>query len=236
MKLRIIISLMVLSFTVVGCYYQGYVKFEAPEQEAISTNKLREFMRNNKSPKIVLRVPSPELIATGTENNDPIYNAIENEFIKAGYKVRDRALFEEMLSSSDEKNNYEEISRRTDTDMILELLKLDTDVYYETNKYYTYNGEERVFPIKNSLSAPGAEARFKLILIDENEVAGSFTFHYAPCPNGCDVVISNFNVYYNFERVQTENYPYQHVEINELEEFIRRVTQDLIEHLENLRY
>lgn len=236
MRSRIIMCLMIIFLTGVGCHYQGYVKFDAHEPEIVQTDRLKEFMKNNESPKIVLRVPNPELIATGTENNDPIHNAIENEFIKAGYRVRDRALFEEILSSSEIKTNYEDISRKTDTDLILELQKLDTDVNYETNKYYTYDGKERVFPENNFLRAPGAEVRFKLVLIKENELAGSFIFHYAPCPNGCDVVVSMSDVLYKFEEGTYENYPYQSVEINTLEEFIKSATRDLISRLENMRY
>ena len=235
MKSKIIVCLVFLSLTFMGCYYQGYVKFDTHDPEIVQTDRLKEFMKNNEYPKIVLRVPNPELIATGTENNDPIFNAIENEFIRAGFRVRDRALFEEILSSSEIKTNYEDISRKTDTDLILELQKLDTDVYYETNKYYTYDGKERVFPVNNFLSAPGAEVRFKLVLIKENELAGSFIFHYAPCPGGCDVVVSGTNVFYKFEKGTTENYPYQSVEINTLEEFIKSVTRDLIRRLDSMR-
>lgn len=235
MRSKIIGCLIFLILNFVGCHYQGYVKFEANDQETVLTDSLKDFMKNNESPKIVLRVPNPELIATETENNDPIYNAIENEFVKAGYKVRDRALFEETLSRSETKINYEDISRNTDTDLILELQKLDTDVYYETNKYYTYDGRERVFPANNFLSAPGAEVRFKLVLIKENELVGSFIFNYAPCPGGCDVVVSGASVFYKFETVTTENYPYQSVEINTLEEFIKSATRDLINRLDSMR-
>lgn len=227
---------MILSLTFVGCYYQGYVKFEPYEKEIIPTERLKEFMKNIEYPRIVLRVPNPELIATGAENNAPIYNAIESEFIKEGYIVRDRALFEEMLSSSERDINYEDISRRTDTDLILELQRLYTNVNYKTNKYYTYDGEERIFPLNIYLSAPGAEVRFKLILIKENELAGSFIFHYAPCPRGCDVIVYFNNVYYKLDKEKYEYYPYKSFSVNELEYFIKSVARDLINLLEKMRY
>lgn len=234
MKPKFLILITALTFIFMSCF-QGYIKFEARDPEVIPTTRLKEFMRNHESPKIVLRVPNPELITTETGDNDLLFNSIEKEFTKAGYRVRDRALFEEILSKSDDDISYEEISKRTDTDLILELVKLDTDVLYETNKYYTYSGNQRLFPNNIVLDARGAEVRFKLILISENELAGNFTFHYVPCPNGCDVEVSPSEAFYKVDQIRSETYPYQSFEIDQLEVFIKRATRNLIEILNELK-
>ncbi|MBD3412958.1 MAG: hypothetical protein GF421_00810 [Candidatus Aminicenantes bacterium] len=217
-----------------GCY-QGYVQFVPPEPEIVQTLDLQEFMRNHESPKVVLRVPNPEFIATQAEKNDLLYAAIEKELITAGFQVSDRALFEQILSKSDEKTDYMEMSRRTHTDMILELVKLDSDVSYETNKYYTYEGEQRILPPHLSINASGAKVTFKVILIEENELAGSFTFHYAPCPDGCPMEISPHGVYLKKESSPFQDISYQMVEIDELEEFVKSATRQLIIRLESLK-
>ena len=234
MKTRISIFLGVLVSLFTGCY-QGYVQFMPPEPEIVQTPGLKEFMNSHTSPKIVLRVPNPELVATESGNNDLLYAAIEEELIKAGFQVSDRALFEEIISRSDDKINYVEMSRRTNTDMILELVKLDTDVAYKTNKFYTYEGEQRLFPDNVSVSALGAKVTFRLILIQNNELAGHFTFHYAPCPDGCAVEVSPGSAYLRKENPSYEGISYQTVETDALEEFIRAATRDLIFRLESLR-
>ncbi len=234
MKQRIIIFLVVLASFFSGCY-QGYVQFVPPEPELVQTSGLREFMQSHTPPKIVLRVPDPELVATESGNNDLLYAAIEEEFIKAGFQVSDRALFEEIMSRSDDKISYVEMSRRTNTDMILELVKLDMDVSYKTNKFYTYEGEQRLFPDNESVSAVGAKVTFRFILIKNNELAGHFTFHYAPCPDGCAVEVSLNSAYLKKESFSYEGIFYQTVETDALEEFVRAATRDLIFRLESLR-
>jgi hypothetical protein len=234
MKLRIILFIMSLAFVLVGCY-QGYVQFVPPEPEIVQTADLKEFMKNHESPKVVLRVPNPEFITTQSGKNNLLYAAIEEELIKAGFQVSDRTLFEQILSRSDDKMDYREITRRTHTDMILELVKLDADVSYETNKYYTDEGEQRLFPLNVSINASGAKITFRIILIEDNELAGSYTFHYAPCPEGCPVEISPHGAYLKKETSPFPDISYQTVEIDELEEFVKSATRQLIVRLESLK-
>ncbi len=234
MKLRIVSFMMTLAFVFTGCY-QGYVQFVPPEPEIVCTPRLEEFMKKNPSPKIVLRVPNPQLVATESGRNDFLYAGIEEEFINAGFQVSDRALFEEVLSRTDGKMDYLEISRRTNTDMILELVKLDTGISYKTNKIYTHEGEERILPPSESVKVSGAKITFKVILIEKNELAGSFTFHYAPCPDGCSVEVSPNGAYLKEEPTPYQGISYQTVEIDELEEFVKSAARQLIFHLESLR-
>jgi len=234
MKRRTVLLLMALPVLFSGCY-QGYVKFKPPEPEFVQTPFLEEFMKKHKSPKVVLRVPDSELIIPQAEKHNLLYAAIEEEMIKAGFQVSDRALFKEILRRSDENMDYVEMSRRTQTDMILELVKLDTDVSYETNRYYTYEGEKKLFPQNESLKACGAKVTFRIILIEENKLAGSFTFHYAPCQDGCAAGVSPSGAYLKKEAPSFQDISYQTVEIDELEEFVKSAARQLIIHLESLR-
>ncbi|GAB3884868.1 hypothetical protein GCM10028825_11390 [Spirosoma agri] len=61
-----------------------------------------------------------------------LYNAIEKQLFKEGFSVRDRGLFNQVLDAN-QSVAYSKISSLTDTDLILELVRLDNPVGYTTN-------------------------------------------------------------------------------------------------------
>lgn len=161
-----------------NCGGTKFVKFPEKENEVYPSPNLKSFLKDNKNPKVVLRIPSNKGEVTTSENKEYLYDAIEKELLKNGFIVRDRQLFNQVLSRTDNSADYSKLKERTDTDLIIELSKLN-DVLYETNKYKTSKGKEGL--LSYIYKRYGAEVEFKIILMKDNEFAGTYTFNYSPC-------------------------------------------------------
>lgn len=127
---------------------KGIVTFEQEPNDVFTKPSLKTFLADNPNPKIVLRVPSvaTNFAYSGTDvinrpnmfnANTDMYNTIERELLRAGFDVRDRSLFEALLGKS-EATDYKKIKELTDTDLILELVNLNSNVLYETNTFASY--------------------------------------------------------------------------------------------------
>jgi len=158
----------------------------------------------------------------------PIYNAIEKELLKEGFNVRDRGLFNEILEKS-RNNDYSSIKELTDTDLILEVVGIDVNVEYNTNKYKDRMGREK--KVYGNIRLNGATVEFKTILVESNELAGIYKFNYAPCVNGCEYYIDPYGKLYKASSGTKEIQPYVLVETNALENFMSKCTKDLINEL-----
>ena len=178
---------------------RGYLKFDNRNDELIATEKIKDFIKQNPQPSIVLRVPISEKNATDADQNSYIYTAIEKELVLAGFVLRDRGLFNEVVSSQ-AALNYSKIVELTNTDLILELVKVDTKIPFKTNKAYKKDGTEVILK-KLSYTRLGASIEFKLILVKSNEYGGSYSFTYAPCTEKndncyCQVPYKTSNKFY----------------------------------------
>ena len=252
-KLFFIYAWIVILLSFFACSPQKFVKFSQKAQEPYTNKNLQTFLKNNPSPKIVLRVPNVEENVTSKitsdqqimltqrekerERNDIYYNAIEKELLKAGFSVRDRGLFNEVLKKMqrDTKQNidYSQIKDLTNTDLILEVVKIDPAIKYVTNEYFTVGRKDR---IKTSTSSTeykkyGASAEFKIIMVSNNELAGSYKFHYTPCLEGCStsslsLTPANQKSLNKSSSLTPE--PYVGVEVDKMEEFIKRCAKDLV--------
>src|SRR5690554_288157 len=174
----LIFSLCLFLFT--SCSVQkGYLKFDGNNKdEIISSIALKEHLKKHPNSSIVLRVPNASYRSTETEDNSYIYNAIEKELILNGFDVKDRGLFNEVISKSKDIS-YEEIKRITGTDLILEVVQF-TPQEYKTNKFYDKNGKEIVEP-GIEFKMLGAIIEFKITIIEGNIHGGSYSFYYTPC-------------------------------------------------------
>jgi hypothetical protein len=141
-----------------------------------------QMLQANAHPSIVLRVPAPGAKVTEEEikYNVSIYNAIEKEFAKAGYVVRDRALFAKVLEQ--EVLDYTKIGAVTQTDLILELVSFSRPDY--TAREYVDERGARATASRDIVFS-GVQLEFKLVSVKENDMVGAYTFHYAPCATGC---------------------------------------------------
>jgi hypothetical protein len=165
------------------------------KNEVVSTDALKNFIDANKSPKIVLRVPAPPSKVTEQEQslidaNNLTYTEIEKNLVKTGFVVRDRALLSNLLESGN--LSYEEIGKKINTDIILEIITLNYKSLVEEHKSFKNNSTKKTVKfreVKNvstgSLNLAIAKLEGKVILVKEGQVGGLFTFYVAACPGGC---------------------------------------------------
>jgi hypothetical protein len=208
----------------------GTVTFQQNPPEIFSKASLKNLLRQNQSPSIVLRTPEHRTINKGEETImlSPIYQAIENELLRSGFPIRDRELFNAVLGSARDKS-YPALQELTNTDLILEISGFDINVEYNTNKYRDRKGRDR--KVLGNIQLNGAAIKFKIILVGNNDVVGVYKFNYAPCTNGCQYYIDTAGRLYRAPSGSSEIPPYELVETNALEEFLRKCTRDLTEEL-----
>jgi hypothetical protein len=203
------------------------IKYPKKSDEIYANNNLRQFLTSNSSPKIVLRVPNTADKATSntatSKDNNILYNAIEKEFLKSGFSVRDRGLFNEIIDKSS-STDYSKIKDLTDTDLILEVVNIDPAVIYATNKIIVITKKKQTEEIqKIDYKRYGASVEYRLIIVKNNEIAGTYKYNYQRCPDGCAVSSFTFSSKRSKQVILKET-----VSVNTLEEFIKRSTQDLI--------
>lgn len=178
-------------FLLESCVTSRVVNFPTKENEIIVNNNLKTFFKNNPQPKIVLRVPNSDDKATSnslhSQDAGILYNAIEKEFLKEGYSVRDRGLFNEIINKSG-STQYSKIKEITDTDLILEVVNIDRAVIYSTNKVTQTSGKKISEIVSNvEYKKYGAMFEYRLIIVTSNEMAGTYRYFYKPCENGCEL-------------------------------------------------
>lgn len=226
---KILISLTLLSALLAGCSSgTKIIKFPTIPDETYANANLKEFFKNNRNPNIVLRVPNTNDKATSNtstnRNNDVLYNTIEKELLKENFSVRDRGLFNELLSKS-ATSDYSKIKELTNTDIILEVVNIDPAVLYTTNKVTIIKGKKETETVGNiDFKEKGASVEYKVILVRNNEIAGTYKFNYKPCPDGCELTTFKFTG----KRSSLKPVLRETVEINTMEEFLKITTRKLI--------
>lgn len=229
---KIYFLIITIGFLLSSCSSTKTIKFTQKPNEVQTTDVLSSFLSKSKNPKVVLRVKETSNNVTDKENNDYLYNAIENQLMASGFIVRDRQLFNQIIGNTENNLNYENLNKKSDTDLIIELTKLDRSVLYETNKYFDSNGSEKADNITGPFKRYGATVEFKVVLIKNNQFAGLYDFNYTPCVDGCLIAQSFKDMKENFKRTkQLGTQVYEGVEKNALEEFIKRATRNLVEEM-----
>tara|TARA_R110002124_G_scaffold286610_1_gene468027 strand:- start:765 stop:1475 length:711 start_codon:yes stop_codon:yes gene_type:complete len=209
------------------------VKFSDKKDEITTTPSLKEYLSTNPNPKIVLRTNSRLITdnVTEKEQNNYLFNAIESELLKSGFVVRDRQLFDKILTNSDNNKDYENLQQKSDTDLIIELTNLDRSIVYQTNKYYDNNGREKTSTMLATKNYYGATIEFKVIMINTNEFAGIYKFNYVPCVTGCNYGPTKRPTKRELDEMKTQSY--EAVEEDKLIEFVRNATRQLISEMRN---
>ena len=227
--LRLLISATFLSCILTSCSSgKKIIKFATIPDETYANPNLKQFFKDNRNPNVVLRVPNNNDKATSNtstnRNNDVLYNTIEKELLKENFSVRDRGLFNELLSKA-ATTDYSKIKELTNTDIILEVVSIDPSVLYMTNKVTTITTKKETENIGNvDYKEKGASVEYKIILVKNNEIAGSYKFNYKPCTGGCELTTFKFTGKKNsFKPILRET-----VEINTMEEFLKITTRQLI--------
>lgn len=99
--------------------------------------ELRQLLSEKKGNiKIVLRVPTlvPQVSQSEIEKRNKLYDLVERHLYKAGFIVRDRALLEKVLESG--PTSFQDMATKVDTDLILEIISIDTNVDLSHRFYY----------------------------------------------------------------------------------------------------
>ena len=212
-----------------GCgSYTSLIKYQNVPDDVYANKNLKDYLKNNNSPKIVLRVPNSNDKATSnttiSPNNTVLYNAIEKELLKEGFNVRDRGLFNEIMDKS-KSAGYSKLSEETDTDLILEVVSLNTSVSYSTNsitKVNNGNQSEKSFITDVDYKSQGAAIEFRLIIVKNNEIAGNYKYNFTPCERGCPLSDWIYN-----RRTKVLELK-ETVEGKQFEEFMKSCTQKLV--------
>ena len=216
-----------------SCSSTKNLKFSQKADDIVTTASLKQFLSTNKTPKVVLRVNESSVEVTEGETNDYLYNAIENQLLSSGFIVRDRQLFNKIIGNDENNIDYKQLKEKSDTDLIIELTKLNPKILYETNKYYDKNDKEKVESSYN-YKRYGASVEFKVVMIKSNEFAGVYKFNYTPCSSdkGCSISKSTSQLMKERKKKSKEKEKgYEGVERDELEIFIKDATQKLVDEM-----
>jgi hypothetical protein len=230
MKNQKSLLLIVLAFTITSCSSTKNLKFSKKADDIVTNESLKEFLITNKNPKVVLRVNESSVNVTEDENNDYLYNAIENQLLASGFIVRDRQLFNQIIGNKENNIDYQKLKEKSDTDLIIELTKLDPKILYKTNKYYDKNDNEKIEK-SYTYKRYGASVEFKVVMIKSNEFAGVYKFNYTPCSEGkgCTISTSLKQLLKDSKKkMKKEEKGYEGVERDELEIFIKDATKKLV--------
>lgn len=227
MKLKLLLSA-VLVCLFANCSSTKTIKFSDKQPNVYTTDNLKSFLDKNKRPKVVLRVPDASQNTTAQENVDYLYNSIENQLLASGFVVRDRQLFNQIIGNDNNNVDYEKIKEKSDTDLIIELTKLDPSIVYKTNTYYDKKDREKTED-EGTFEKYGASVEFKVVSISNNEYAGMYKFNYTPCTDGCVISKSFKDLRKELKDLRNkEEEPYEGLEKDVLEEFIKDATKKLV--------
>ena len=147
----------------------------------------------------------------------------------SGFIVRDRQLFNQIVENEDNNIDYKQLKDKSDTELIIELIKIDPSILYETNKYYDNKNNEKVDKYKKRRRY-GASIEFKIVMISTNEFAGVYKFNYTPCVEGCVISTSYKDQIYERNKKKGEK-GYEGVEKNILEDFVKNATKQLVDEM-----
>jgi len=173
-------------------YTNGTVKLAEKPDEIFSKPALSQFLKSVKNLSIVLRVPGQvtKVLEEQKYSSNSIYNTIEKEFAKAGYIVRDRALFQQVLENT--SVDYSKIKELTGTDLIVEIVGYQKVIYSLTS--YTDSAGNDI-KLSTGSTITGIKAEFKIISVKENDFVGSYVFYSTPCVEGCKYIFDENGIY-----------------------------------------
>ncbi len=164
-----------------------------PADEVDVHASLKQLVQAGPSLKVVLRVPNVTVNVTQSQqaNSNPgtnlngAYDEIEKTLFKAGFVVRDRALLSSLIDKEG-ITSYQEIQKRVDTDLIIDISTLEfndpADVLV-SRAYPGPNGEPQTFDpsFVYNMAEAVATVEAKLIIVHTGEVAGIVTLRVPVC-------------------------------------------------------
>lgn len=164
------------------------VRYDDRKNEFYTNPALRAFMKTHDSPKVVLRTNELVLRAASSNASDRsssyLFNVMESELIKQGFTVKDRNIFNDIISKTYSSDLYKK--ELSDADLIVEVVNIDDKLVYSTRKLTSIsrsNSKEKVQPLL--YKSLGAYVEYRIVMIHNNELSGIYKFYYQPCAHGC---------------------------------------------------
>ncbi len=196
---------LVLIILMISCKYPVVTVQPQPKANDITISpemrELKTTLQTTKSLSVVLRVPSAsdKVTAEQAAQNAELYNRIERNLLKAGFTVRDRGLLESLLKSG--QTNYEEIGKKIETDIIIEILSLnlneDNPIYNVVNKK-----DKKTVTLYSPVNPAIARMDCKLTIVNKGLMGGVLTLYKTACTEGCDFEYFHANTKSTYMRLQ----------------------------------
>ncbi|HEY4128009.1 MAG TPA: hypothetical protein VGN70_08180 [Gammaproteobacteria bacterium] len=152
---------------------------------------LKQMVKDHPSLKVVLRVPNVTSNVTQAQtaqsgaNLNGAYDEIEKKLFNAGFIVRDRALLSSLIDKEG-ITSYQEIQKRVDTDLIIDVSSLefnDPGDWLVTKEYSGPDGQPVPLESDDGLSMGQAVATVeaKFIVVQTGEVGAIMTLRVPVC-------------------------------------------------------
>ena len=174
------------------------ITFPEVKDEVFATPLLKEFLKENPRPAILMRVPglgngisntdvTSDLYNLSNDDKARLYNSIEKNLLINGYIVRDRAIFDKVVTQTQEID-YSKINSLTNTDLVLEVTNISYQEYH-TNQVEK-DGDQKTYNC-NFKGFWGWKVDIRIVKVKENQVVGLNSFYYVPCTSGCTFGLDN---------------------------------------------
>lgn len=210
----------------------SYFSIKPNPLEPFTNPSLTRFIKENEGASIVVR---DNKAASGTgvsanSKNGNLCTIIENALARNNFNVRDRQLFESVMSNMGNNIDYVQLHQKTGTDLIIEITEFDVDKYLVKNYSTDYTnsqtgvttpevneftkteivknkkGDDEKITVPVSYIVYGYHIEIKIIMLRDNKIGGIYKYYYTPCTNGCKIAkLEPSLVYY-------ENNPYKNNE------------------------
>jgi hypothetical protein len=219
-----LLLILLSTFLFTACSKKVTISFERPKESMPSVNI-------GKSVKyLIVRAPNQgnNVGSSSAINEVAFYNYMEKEFMKNGFIVRDRAIFDKIITQNIDVD-YSRVQALTNTDLIVEVAN-NIVVPYKTNT--VKKGSRMKVYYNCDFEIPGRRVDIKLIDIKKNEVLGVFTFHYTPCEGGCDFTLGKHCDLHPIVKA-SKKAGYSGKEDNEMEDFAKDITDRICDVLKN---
>jgi hypothetical protein len=193
------------------------IKIEQKVADNFTNPALKRFVTDNEGSSVVVRDPKAASgSVSGVQDNSRVCSLIEQGLLRSGFNVRDRLIFEQMVSKMD-NFDAKQLHEKTGTDLIFEITNISRESYPVDG--YTMgerkipfkciedaedkNGnpiiDKRGNPVKRSVPCSkyfyGYSIEIKVLMLEDNRQGGLYKYYYVPCSEGegCDYVKMDAN-------------------------------------------
>ncbi len=191
----------------------SFIKIKPEATSNFTTSSLQRFVTQNEGASVVVRdfKAAKANGLSGDSQSSTLCALLESALLKADYNVRDRQIFENVVNKMGDNVDYEQLQKKTGTDLIFEIIdwgydKYNVRDYYTTvvkkgekreQKYSFYDRLNKKQKIEEDrdfhYTFSGYHIEIKVIMLRENKLGGTYKYYYTPCDvNGGGCKITKF--------------------------------------------